>query len=58
MTTAKSIAAWQVKMNAKLDKIMATTKRINAKLKAKGYRLVPQDTRERDIYLEERANCL
>lgn len=58
MTTSESISAWQVKMNAEFDKIIATTKRINAKFKAKGYHLVPQDTRERDIYLEERANCL
>jgi hypothetical protein len=58
MTTAKSIAAWQAKMNAEFAKIMVTAKRIDAKFKAKGYRLVPQDTRERDIYLEERANCL
>ena len=58
MTTAKSIAAWQAKMNAEFAKIMVTAKRIDAKFKAKVYRLVPQDTRERDIYLEERANCL
>jgi hypothetical protein len=45
-------------MNAEFAKIMVTAKRIDAKFKAKGYRLVPQDTRERDIYLEARANCL
>ena len=58
MITSESISAWQVKMNAEFDKIIATAKRIDAKFKAKGYRLVPQDTHERDIYLEERANCL
>ena len=39
-------------------KIIATAKQIDAKFKAKGYRLVPKDTHEMDIYLEERANCL
>jgi len=58
MARAKSLAIFQAKMNAEFSKIMVTAKRIDAKFKAKGYRLVPQNTRERDIYLEERANCL